>query len=235
MDHSVTHECQPHDCEDTRERILAAAQKLFAEKGFDATSVRDITTEAGCNVASVNYHFGGKDNLYLETFRSMLAVLRNQRLDVLGELMAREPAPTMEEFLESFAEGFIDPLVDESRGRMFMMLVSREMFDSRLPHNVFADEFIHPLLERAIAALAEIGPPLDSLTARLCIMSMVGQLLHALKAHHLFASHDHLEVIPASLADYVSHFVRFSAGGIRACAEAGSFTPEAELAPEVTA
>jgi hypothetical protein len=165
----------------------------------------------------------------------MLTVLRNQRLDVLGELMAREPAPTMEEFLESFAEGFIDPLVDESRGRMFMMLVSREMFDSRLPHNVFADEFIHPLLERAIAALAEIGPPLDSLTARLCIMSMVGQLLHALKAHHLFASHDHQEVIPASLADYVSHFVRFSAGGIRACAEAGSFTPEAELAPEVTA
>ena len=55
MDASVKHECQPHDCEDTRERILAAAQKLFADKGFDATSVRDITTEAGCNVASVNY------------------------------------------------------------------------------------------------------------------------------------------------------------------------------------
>jgi len=235
MDATAKHGCHPHDCEDTRERILTAAQKLFAEKGFDATSVRDITTGANCNVASVNYHFGGKDNLYLETFRFMLTVLRNQRLDVLGELMAREPAPTLEEFLESFAEGFIDPLVDESRGRMFMVLVSREMLDSRLPHNVFVDEFIHPLLERAIAGLAEIGPPLDSLTARLCIMSMVGQLLHALKAHHLVASHDHPEVVPASLADYVSHFVRFSAGGIRACAKAGSFTPEAEFAPEVTA
>jgi len=223
MHATVNHECQTQECEDTRDRILAAAQKLFADKGFDGTSVRDITTEAACNVASVNYHFGGKDNLYLETFRSMLVVLRDQRLAVIGELMARDPAPTLEEFLESFAEGFIDPLVDESRGRMFTILVSREMFNPRLPHNVFVDEFIQPLLERATAALAEVGPPLDPAAARLCIMSMVGQLLHAIKAHHLFSCHDHPEVVPESLADYVSHFVRFSAGGIRACAgEAGS-------------
>ena len=52
---------RPQEAEDTRERILIASQKLFADKGFDATSVRDITTEAGCNVASVNYHFGGKE------------------------------------------------------------------------------------------------------------------------------------------------------------------------------
>ena len=51
-------------------------------------------------------------------------------------------------------------------------------------------------------------------------MSAVGQLLHAIKAHHLFACHDHPEAVPESLADYVSHFVRFSAGGIRACAVA---------------
>ncbi len=223
MDVGLNHRSVPQETEETRERILSAAQELFSEKGFEATSVRDITTEAGCNVASVNYHFGGKDNLYLETFRSMLVVLREQRLAVLGELMARDPAPTLEEFLESFAEGFIEPLVDESRGRMFTILVSREMFNPRLPHNVFVDEFIQPLLERATSSLAEVGPPLDPAAARLCIMSMVGQLLHAIKAHHLFACHDHPEVVPESLADYVSHFVRFSAGGIRNCAgEAGS-------------
>ena len=223
MDAGLKDRIVPQETEETRERILSAAQELFSEKGFEATSVRDITTEAGCNVASVNYHFGGKDNLYLETFRSMLVVLREQRLAVLGELMARDPAPTLEEFLESFAEGFIEPLVDESRGRMFTILVSREMFNPRLPHNVFVDEFIQPLLERATSSLANVGPPLDPAAARLCIMSMVGQLLHAIKAHHLFACHDHPEVVPESLADYVSHFVRFSAGGIRNCAgEAGS-------------
>jgi AcrR family transcriptional regulator len=219
MDATNTHQCRPAGCEDTRERILLASQKLFADKGFDATSVRDITTEAGCNVASVNYHFGGKDNLYLETFRSMLAVLRDQRLSVLGELMGRTPPPTLEEFLESFAEGFINPLVDESRGRHFMALVSREMFDPRLPHDVFVAEFIHPILERSLVALEKFGPPLDPADARLCIMSMVGQLLHALKAHHLFTGHDHESVMPTDLASYIPHFVRFSVGGIRAFAE----------------
>jgi hypothetical protein len=97
------------------------------------------------------------------------------------------------------------------------------MFNPRLPHNVFVDEFIQPLLERATAALALAGPPLDPAAARLCIMSAVGQLLQAIKAYHLFACQDHPGAVPESLADYVSHFVRFSAGGIRACAgEAGS-------------
>ena len=76
MEATTAHRNHQAGGEDTRERILLASQKLFAEKGFDATSVRDLTTEARCNVASVNYYFGGKDNLYLETFRSMVEVLR---------------------------------------------------------------------------------------------------------------------------------------------------------------
>ena len=209
---------RPHEAEDTRDRILESSRKLFAEKGFDLTSVRDITTDAGCNVASVNYHFGGKDNLYLETFRSMLAFLRDQRLSVLDELMQRTPPPTLEEFLRSFAEGFIDPLSDESRGRLFMAMVSREMFDARLPHDVFLREFIHPILERAMAAMAEFGPKLEASDARMCIMSMVGQLLHSLRAHHLFTTQGISELMPERLSDYVAHFVKFSVGGINACA-----------------
>jgi AcrR family transcriptional regulator len=228
MKTTTSQECQPAGCEDTRERILLASQRLFAEKGFDATSVRDITTEAKCNVASVNYHFGGKDNLYLETFRSTLAVLRDQRLRALAELMAREPAPTLEEFLESFAEGFIDPLVDDSQGRM-----AREMFDPRLPPNVFVEEFIHPILERALTALERFGPRLESVDARLCIMSMVGQLLHVIRAHHLFAGHDDTDGVAVGLADYIPHFVRFSVGGIRACATRPAADADEAAAVEV--
>ena len=80
-----------HETEDTRNRILFAAQKLFGEKGFDSTSVRDITTEAGCNVASVNYHFGGLDpfgyriaHIFVHLLSAMLLwviVARTLRLD----------------------------------------------------------------------------------------------------------------------------------------------------------
>ncbi len=178
MDAVAEHECQTPECEDTHDRILSAAQKLFADKGFDATSVRDITTEAGCNVASVNYHFGGKDKLYLETFRSMLTILRDRRLELMGELMEREPSPSLEEFVETFAVIMIEPLVGDSRGRMFLNLVSREMIAPRLPDGVLVSEFFEPMMERAAAGLTRVGPPLDEASARMCVMSLVGQLLH---------------------------------------------------------
>ena len=54
----------------TRERILDQAEILFAQKGYQAVSVREITTAARCNLAAVNYHFGNKENLYLEVFRA---------------------------------------------------------------------------------------------------------------------------------------------------------------------
>jgi len=233
MDEPAKHECRPHDCEDTHDRILSAAQKLFADKGFDATSVRDITTETGCNVASVNYHFGGKDNLYLETFRSMLTVLRDRRLEMMGELMEREPTPSLEEFVETFAVIMIEPLVGDSRGRMFLNLVSREMIAPRLPHGVLVEEFFEPMMERATAALEKVGPQLDPASARLCVMSLVGQLLHSLKAHHLLSDLGRSDVMPMHHSDQMAHFVRFSVGGIRACAESDAAGIPNEIAPEV--
>lgn len=233
MDATIEHRCEPNDCEDTHDRILSAAQKLFSDKGFDATSVRDITTEAGCNVASVNYHFGGKDNLYLETFRSMLTVLRDRRLELMDELMARDPSPSLEEFVETYAVIMIEPLVGDSRGRMFLNLVSREMIAPRLPQGVLVEEFFEPMMGRATAALARVGPPLDEGSARLCVMSMVGQLLHSLRAHHLLTDLGRSDVIPMRHSDQIAHFVRFSVGGIRACAKSEAGEVSQQTAPEV--
>src|SRR6266850_6459065 len=64
----------------TRERLLDAAEKLFAGRGFRATSVRHITAEAGCNLAAVNYHFGDKVGLYREMFHRRLGALRQRRI-----------------------------------------------------------------------------------------------------------------------------------------------------------
>jgi AcrR family transcriptional regulator len=217
MDALDHHRTPGHDPQETRNRILDAAQALFAEKGFDATSVRDITATADCNVAAVNYHFGGKENLYVESFRALLGALRDQRLAVLEALMERDPAPTLEAFLETLADGFLTPLEDERRGRLLMLFVSREIFDPRLPKSIFAGEFIEPMMSRAAAALDRVEPAMDPDDAALCLMSMVGQLMHALKAQHFFAPHDRPGHVP-DRDDVISHFVRYSAGGIRACA-----------------
>jgi hypothetical protein len=163
----------------------------------------------------------------------MLTALRDRRIEVLDELMARDPAPSLEEYLKTFADGFLDPLVGESRGRLFLGLVSREMMTPRLPRGVFLDEFIGPLMERATSALAKFGPPLEPETARMCTMSQVGQLLHVLRTYHLFTGSERSNLMPERLADHVAHFVKFSAGGIRACAVLDSGAADEESGKEV--
>jgi AcrR family transcriptional regulator len=205
---------------ETRDRILSAAERLFARRGFEATSVRDITAEAGCNVAAVNYHFGGKENLYVETFRGLLGELRDLRVRRIRSDMADAgETATVEMFVESMANAFLEPFVDEARGRLLMAFVSREMVDRHLPAEVFFDEFIRPVMEVALEQLSAVEPRLDSMTARLCLMSIVGQLLHVLRAQLMISDGGPVDLIPADLTSHVDHVVRFTVGGICACAE----------------
>ena len=76
---------------ETRERILDAAELLFVEHGFDATSMRMITSRGGVNLAAVSYHFGGKDALIHEVFRRRLCELNRRRVAAL-EACEREVA-----------------------------------------------------------------------------------------------------------------------------------------------
>jgi len=211
-------EVAAHEAVETRDRLLNVAERLFAQRGYEATSVRDITAEAGCNVAAVNYHFGGKDNLYLETFRGLLGELRDLRIRRIRADMAEAgETATLELFVESMANAFLQPFVDEGRGRLLMAFVSREMVDRHLPAGVFLDEFIRPLLDVALEQLDAVGPPLDPITARLCLMSLVGQLLHVLRAQPMMSSGTSVDLVPADLKSHVDHVVRFTVGGIRAC------------------
>jgi AcrR family transcriptional regulator len=216
------------EAQETRERILEVAQRLFAERGLEATSVRDITSEAGCNVAAVNYHFGGKESLYVEAFRAMLGPLRDQRMAMIDELMARAPAPTLEEYLARFAEGFLEPLADESLGRRFMLFVSREITDQKLPTGLFLDEFIRPLITRAVSSLDRVGVPMTPEQSFYCIFSLIGQLLHAVKGQHMSEQLERTGAASFDLGGFIEHFVRFSAAGIRACA-LGAPIPETVL------
>jgi AcrR family transcriptional regulator len=78
----------------TRERIMKAAERLFAERGYDGTSIRAIVARAHVNQAAINYHFEGKDGLYREVLRAAFRGLTEDQLAHAGEAsgMSREEA-----------------------------------------------------------------------------------------------------------------------------------------------
>ncbi len=89
----------------TKAQVLAAAERLFALQGFQNVSVRDITAEAGVNLASVNYHFGSKDALLFEIFRRRTAELNRERARMLHEASDRHAGkPPVREILRALFE-----------------------------------------------------------------------------------------------------------------------------------
>ena len=96
----------------TRQRILDAAEQLFAQRGFHGVSIRDITGSAGVDVALANYHFGSKQGLLEAVLQRRSKVLNDERLERLDALLARggRKRPALEEIIDAFTH----PLLDRS-------------------------------------------------------------------------------------------------------------------------
>ena len=88
----------------TREKLMDAAEVLFAERGFQATSVRAITQEAGVNLAALNYHFGSKAGLITEVFKRRIEPINRERLQLLHQFQseAGDQAVSLEKIMEAF-------------------------------------------------------------------------------------------------------------------------------------
>ena len=202
------------------DRLLDVAEELFCEHGFEGTSVRDIAGAAGCNIASVNYYFGGKDKLYVEVWRRHLLLLRDIRIAGIERIMSETGGqPTLEELLRSYSNTFLEPLIEGEKSFRFIRLMAREMIDRHLPEDMFVKEMILPVTVVWQKALLQICPGLEDDKARLVIHSIVGQLMHAAAAKTMFEQSSEPEALKFDLSEIVEHIVAFSAAGIRAYAE----------------
>lgn len=108
---------------DTKTRILDAAEKLFGKKGFDATSLRDITTEADVNLAAVNYHFQSKDSLIEATIIRGAGPINQKRLAMLD---AAGPKATIEQIVEAFVGPVLEQDFEPMAPLMARVLASPE-------------------------------------------------------------------------------------------------------------
>ena len=135
---------------DTRERILDAAEHLFMAHGYEGTSMRQITGEAGVNLAAVNYHFGSKESLMQEVFRRRLDWLNDERMRVLDELerTAEGKALKPSQIVDGFFGTLLRMAEDEQRGGMvFLRLLGRTLTDP--------SEFIRTFLAHEYAAVVD--------------------------------------------------------------------------------
>jgi len=208
-----------HDSTDNlRQKILDTAEELFSKKGFRGTSIRDITEQANCNIASVNYHFHGKGKLYIEVFRHHMNAIRNQRINAIQELLSEKGKDaTLEELIYSFSTAFLEPFLKEGSGQRLMELMMRERYDPHLPQQMFVEEIVQPVKTIMKDALLQVCSKLNDTEAELCIHSIVGQLIHVIQAQELFKGMDKSTVPVLDMSKAVEHVVKFSVGGILKC------------------
>jgi AcrR family transcriptional regulator len=199
----------------TRQRLLDAAEELFARKGYAATSVRDITAVAECNLAAVNYHFHSKRNLYREVFRRRLGVMREQRLAAVETAtLSAGRTGDLAATLLAFSQAFLAPLREDPKGRGPLRLMMREIVDPLLPPDFFHTELIVPVNRALNAAISEAAPELSEREVRLCVQSFLGQLLHVMHAQRVAATSVEEPGDPFTPAELVEHVARFTVAGI---------------------
>jgi AcrR family transcriptional regulator len=199
-----------------RERLLDAAEELFAEKGFNGASVRDITTRANGNVAAVNYHFSSKEKLYNEVFLRRMRVVTDMRLETIKKVMSQtDHEVTLEELLKEFSIAFLKPFLNEATGSRFIRLMIQEMTHPRLPKAMFINEIIEPTLKALGNALTRIIPDLQPKQIMLATMSLAGQLLHIIRIKEMFDVEELTSHQIPNFDEIIDHVVVFTAAGIR--------------------
>lgn len=163
----------------TKERILGAAETLFARHGFAGASLRQVTAAAHVNLAAVNYHFGSKDNLIEEVFRRRLDELNARRVAALTVAMAAD-TPSLDAVLGAFIRPALELSLDHGGGHAFMRVLARAYaeHDERL-RRFLSDNYGHVLREFA-AAFGRLLPHLDKEELYWRLDFITGALTHSM-------------------------------------------------------
>lgn len=140
----------------TKDRILGAAEELFAQYGFSGTSLRQVTSRADVNIAAVNYHFGSKENLVNEVFRRRMDEMSAQRLAALKAAVERHPGE-LEPILAAFVEPALAIAQDRHGGGAFVRVIARAYAEKNDRLRKFlSDHYGHVLREFAKAIAAAV-------------------------------------------------------------------------------
>lgn len=212
-----------HAAQDTRTRILDAAERLFAERGIEAVSVRAILEEAGLNVALAHYHFGSREGLIAGLLQARVAPRMAEVLRSIEEVDGRGRAASLEDVLRAYFVPLARWTVDQPRTAR--LLAQLEMSPS--PEvRAQGEEAVRPATYRlADAVRVRLPPHVAPRQVFLRFMLVIGGPLYVTTSwERLLQSARRrlgadVRIDPALLAD---EFVVFAAAGLRAVNRAGT-------------
>jgi AcrR family transcriptional regulator len=210
---------------DTRHRLLEAALLLFAEKGIDGTGIREIATLAKANSAMVQYHFGGKEGLYLEVLRHTF-----EQGPTWIHTLPPPPAPAapgareaalacLKGYLGAFLQDILhcqgpDRDISGELDRAANLLWNREMQYPRPSTESFIRDAIRPFSDYLRGILAVLRPDLEGEARLLMEMSIQAQLMwlhNHLGLTRILRGADYREADQDALT---AHFYQFCLGGL---------------------
>lgn len=207
--HAIQHDVETHD------RLLNAAARLFAARGFNDVTVREICSAAGANVAAVNYHFGDKLGLYHDVLNKAIHTMR------ATTEAAREAGEggTPETKLRAYIRVVLHRVAGARNDSWIHQLMTRELADPTPALDLVTEQVIRPRLAYVGEIIGEmLGRRSDDETVLLCVLSIQSQ------CHAAIANPIAKRLLPHSSGDTTAlnrladHIVEFSVGGIRAAA-----------------
>jgi AcrR family transcriptional regulator len=205
---------------DTSDRLIAAAERLFAAHGYTNVSVRTIAAAAGVNWSLVGYYFRGKEGLLSEVYRRHCSSLNTERLKLLGQ--ARQRGLELEQVIEAFVRPALAEIQTEGGETSFSRLraiLAAE--DSTLLNQLVADNF--DMSSRSfVSALRECLPhvPPDEILWRFHFM--LGTIYYSVASPQRIKAFSKGRCDPGNLEDTLQHLVPFLAAAFHAPAPGGT-------------
>lgn len=203
----------------TRERVIAAAAQVFADKGFRRATVRAIVARAGVNLNAVNYHFGDKEGLYRAVWETLCSEpeVGDPFAEASGGL---DPAVRLGAFVRAFLRLGVARRHESSP---ISRLMAMELAEPTAALDMLVERFIRPRFDLLAGIVKEIGGErLTPAQVELSTESILGQCVHMVHSRPIVSRLlPHVAYTPEGLDRMAEHIAAFSLAALRQAAGGG--------------
>jgi AcrR family transcriptional regulator len=211
----------------TREKLLDVAGWVFADRGYQAATIREICVQAKANVAAINYHFGDKLGLYIEVLQQSV---RAAQIEAIQNALDKTARP--EDILRAVIRARLRGVWRRDLPNWHFRILTHELAQPTPAFRQLIQKVAKPVFKRLLELIGGmIGLPADDDTTRLCAISVMGQILAYVFAGPLLAAvwPDLKKMTPEQMERIADHIADFSLSYLRDFrSKHGTITPVRE-------